>query len=142
MWNTSTYSELLFDNGSVKNLDIPQALKNKYKTAYEIKQSALIKQSADRGIFIDQSQSFNLFTAESSIPKVFTCLMRGWESGLKTGIYYLRTTPSINAEKFAIDIEEIEKIKQKRNMSDNKVKTNLQNKSNKKQIDECEMCSA
>jgi ribonucleoside-diphosphate reductase alpha subunit len=141
MWNNSTYSELLFDKGSVKNLKISEHLKNKYKTAYEIKQSVLIKQAADRGKFIDQSQSLNLFTEESNIPKIFTCLMKGWESKLKTGIYYLRTTPAINAEKFAIDIEEIEKIKQKRNISNKNIINNKRDV-NKKEIDECLMCSA
>jgi ribonucleoside-diphosphate reductase alpha chain len=140
MWNNSIYSELLFDKGSVKNLNIPQNLKNKYKTAYEIKQSVIIKQATDRGIFIDQSQSLNLFTAESSIPKIFTCLMKGWENKLKTGIYYLRTTPSSDAEKFAIDIEEIEKIKLKRNISEDEL--NNDKKTQQTQIDECLLCSA
>lgn len=141
MWNNSTYSELLYDNGSVKNLDIPIELKNKYKTAYEIKQSAIIKQAADRGIFTDQSQSLNLFTAESNITKIFSCLMRAWESKLKTGIYYLRTTPAINAEKFAIDIEETDRIKKKRSLKEEEERQQLLNKS-KSNTDECFMCSA
>jgi len=141
MWNNSTYSELLYDNGSVKNLDIPIELKNKYKTAYEIKQSAIIQQAADRGIFTDQSQSLNLFTAESNITKIFSCLMRAWESKLKTGIYYLRTTPAINAEKFAIDIEETDIIKKKRSLKEEEERQQLLNKS-KSDTDECFMCSA
>jgi ribonucleoside-diphosphate reductase alpha chain len=138
-WNKETYSELLFDNGSVQNLDISIDLKNKYKTAYEIKQSVIIKQSAERGIFIDQTQSLNLFTQDSSIPKIFSCLMRGWKSGLKTGIYYLRTTPSVTAEQFSIDIEEIDKIRTKRGLKGTEKKKAVKKKT---VIEECLMCSS
>lgn len=136
MWDRKTYSELIYDNGSVQKLNIPSELKRKYKTAYEIKQSNILQQSADRGVFVDQTQSLNLFMEESSISKLYSCLMRGWKLGLKTGIYYLRTTPSVDADKFAIDIEDIANIKIERETLENS-KKNKQNNDGT-----CLMCSA
>jgi ribonucleoside-diphosphate reductase alpha chain len=117
LWNEDIYNELIYDNGSVQKLDIPDYLKQKYKTAYEIKQSAIIQQSADRGIFIDHSQSLNLFMEIPDFDKLHSCHMFSWKKGLKTGMYYLRTRPAIDAVKFGIDPTTIKKIKQKRNES-------------------------
>lgn len=126
LWNEQTYSELIFDNGSVQKLDIPQELKNKYKTAYDLKQKVIVDQSIDRSIFIDQSQSLNLFWEKPDISKVYASHIYGWKKGLKTGMYYLKSRPATEAVKFGIDVEIEKSIKQKRgiisNPSENKNK--------------------
>ena len=138
-WNNYIYSELLYDNGSVQNLDIPLEIKNKYKTAYELKQSVLLKQSVDRSIFIDQSQSLNIFCATPDFNKLHSCHMYSWKNGLKTGMYYLRSQPVTEAIKFGIDADIIETIKLKR--GNNNIKKN--SSSNLICNEEvCESCSA
>lgn len=116
MWNDTIINELLYDNGSVQKLNIPQELKNKYKTAYELKQSIIVKQAIDRGLFIDQSQSMNLFMKMPDHNKLASAHIYAWKNGLKTGSYYIRTLPITEATKFSIDIEQINSIKNKRNV--------------------------
>ena len=116
MWNSSILAELQFDNGSVQKLNIPIEIKNKYKTAYELKQSVIVKQAIDRGIFIDQSQSMNLFLAMPDYSKLASAHIYGWKNGLKTGSYYIRSQPVTEATKFSIDIDEINLIKSNRNI--------------------------
>ena len=154
LWNELTYNELLFDNGSVQKLDIPIDLKNKYKTAYELRQSVIIKQSIDRGIFIDQSQSMNIFMGTPDFNKLHSAHMYGWKNGIKTGIYYLRSQPVTEAIKFGIDIETINLIKIKRGLNEHdtylKDIENLNNPINNQKIYKtiikedkiCENCSA
>lgn len=113
-WNDETLTELQYDNGSVQKLDIPEYLKNKYKTAFELKQSVIVKQSIDRGLFIDQSQSMNLFMEMPDYSKLASAHMFAWKNGLKTGSYYIRSKPITEATKFSIDIDQINKIKEKR----------------------------
>jgi len=114
LWNQTVYNEILYDNGSVQKLDIPYEIKNKYKTAFELKQSSIIKQSIDRAIYIDQSQSLNLFIATPNFSKLHSCHMYAWKNGLKTGMYYLRSQPAVDAIKFGIDPKTIDEIKSKR----------------------------
>jgi len=115
LWNSNILTELQYDNGSVQKLNIPEYLKNKYKTAYELKQSVIVKQAIDRGIFIDQSQSMNLFMDMPDYNKLATAHLFAWKNGLKTGSYYIRSKPVTEAAKFSIDIDEINLIKSKRN---------------------------
>ena len=131
LWNNQIMGELLYDNGSVQKLNIPNELKIKYKTAYELKQSVIVKQAIDRGLFIDQSQSMNLFMEMPDHNKLASAHIYAWKNGLKTGSYYIRSLPITEATKFSIDIEQINSIKFKRNIS-NLSKTN----------DICESCSA
>ena len=105
LWNDEILTELLYDNGSVQKLNIPNFIKNKYKTAYELKQSVIVKQAIDRGIFIDQSQSMNLFMEIPDHNKLASAHMYGWKNGLKTGSYYIRSKPITEATKFSIDID-------------------------------------
>ncbi len=121
MWNEQIYSELIYDNGSVQKLDIPQNLKDKYKTAYDLKQKVIVDQSVDRSIFIDQSQSLNLFWEKPDMAKVFASHMYGWKKGLKTGMYYLKSRPATEAIKFGIDIDVEKNIKQKRSNKEDEV---------------------
>lgn len=82
---------------------IPQELKELYKTAWEIKQKVLVDMAADRGAFIDQSQSFNVFFAQPDLTKLNSMHFYGWRRGLKTGMYYLRTRPAADPIKFTVD---------------------------------------
>jgi ribonucleotide reductase alpha subunit len=115
LWTKEIYEEIVYDNGSVQNIaDMPQDLKDLYKTAYEIKQSAIIRQAADRGPFIDQSQSMNLFISSPDFSKLSSCHFLSWKTGLKTFSYYLRTRPVADPVKFGLDIHSVQSIKQKK----------------------------
>lgn len=102
LWNEDMKEALMRDNGSVQNLPIPQELKDIYKTVWELKMKDIIDMSADRGRFIDQSQSLNLFVESPTINKISSMHMYAWSKGLKTGMYYLRTKSAVNAIKFTI----------------------------------------
>ena len=91
-------------DGSIQNIqEIPQNLKDLYKTAWEISQKAIIDQAADRGAYICQSQSLNIFMENANFGKLTSMHFYGWEKGLKTGMYYLRTKAATDAIKFTID---------------------------------------
>jgi ribonucleotide reductase alpha subunit len=90
-WNGDIKNQIIRDGGSVQGLDIPKNLKDIYKTAWEMSQKVLIDMSADRGIYVCQSQSLNIFMENPSMAKLSSMHMYGWKKGLKTGMYYLRT---------------------------------------------------
>jgi len=83
--------------------EIPQNVKDLYKTVWEISQKVVLQQAADRGAFIDQSQSLNVHIAEPNFGKLSSMHFYGWKLGLKTGMYYLRTKPAANAIQFTVD---------------------------------------
>jgi ribonucleoside-diphosphate reductase alpha subunit len=113
LWTTDLYNELCYFNGSVQKIEeIPQHIRDVYKTAHELKQKVLIDQAIDRGAFIDQTQSLNLFQPVPDFSKLMSADFYMWESGLK-GMYYLRTKPAVTAIKFGIDANIIKKIKEK-----------------------------
>ena len=87
---------------SVQHLKIPQIIKDTYKTVWEISQRVLIDLAADRGKFICQSQSLNLFVKEAKFNVITSMLFHAWKVGLKTGVYYLRTRPQSKAQSFTI----------------------------------------
>jgi ribonucleotide reductase alpha subunit len=103
LWNKTTLNNLISNNGSVDNLPIPAYMKNVYKTAWEIKQKVLVDMAADRGAFIDQSQSFNVFLAEPNFNRLTSFHFYAWKKGLKTGMYYLRTRPVVDPVKVTIE---------------------------------------
>ncbi|KAJ2382605.1 ribonucleotide-diphosphate reductase subunit rnr1 [Coemansia sp. RSA 2603] len=108
LWDDVMRQRLIAANGSVQNLpDIPDDLKSLYKTVYEIKQKVVIDLAADRGAFIDQSQSLNIHMDGPNYQKLTSMLFFGWKKGLKTGMYYLRTKPAVDAIKFTVDAEKI-----------------------------------
>lgn len=108
LWSQDMKNLIIRANGSIQNIvDIDDAhLKEKYRTVWEIPQRSIIEMAADRGRFIDQSQSMNLFVSEPSYGKLSSMHMFAWKSGLKTGMYYLRTKPKANAQKFTLDPEQ------------------------------------
>jgi ribonucleoside-diphosphate reductase alpha chain len=104
IWNKDIKNKLLLENGSVQNIsEIPQKLKDLYKTVWEIKQKTLIDMAADRGAYICQSQSLNLFVENANSAKLTSMHFYAWKKGLKTGMYYLRTKAARDAIKFTVD---------------------------------------
>ncbi len=104
IWNEDLKNKLISANGSVQSIaEIPDNLKALYKTAWELSQKAVIDMSADRGAFICQSQSLNIFMENANLGKLTSMHFYAWEKGLKTGMYYLRTKAATDAIKFTID---------------------------------------
>jgi ribonucleoside-diphosphate reductase alpha chain len=104
LWNDTMRQRLIAANGSVQDIpEIPEALKDIYRTVWEIPQKAIIDMSADRGAFICQSQSLNIHLTDVSVSKVGSMHFYAWRKGLKTGMYYLRTQAATDAIKFTID---------------------------------------
>ncbi|KAJ2075977.1 ribonucleotide-diphosphate reductase subunit rnr1 [Coemansia sp. S155-1] len=108
LWDDGMRQRLIAANGSVQALpDVPEDLKRLYKTVYEIKQKVIIDLAADRGAFIDQSQSLNIHMDGPNYQKLTSMHFYGWKKGLKTGMYYLRTKPAVDAIKFTVDAETV-----------------------------------
>ena len=106
IWDDRLKNKLMASNGSIQNIDeIPENIKNLYKTAWEISQKVLLDMAADRGAFIDQSQSLNIFMENANFAKLTSMHFYGWKAGLKTGMYYLRTKSATDAIKFTLDKE-------------------------------------
>jgi len=104
IWNPEMRQKLMSTNGSVQNIpEIPQDIKDLYKTAWEISQKVIIEQAADRGAYICQSQSLNIFMENANFGKLTSMHFYGWKKGLKTGMYYLRTKAATDAIKFTVD---------------------------------------
>jgi ribonucleoside-diphosphate reductase alpha chain len=104
MWNDSMKNQIIAANGSVQGIEeIPQELKEIYKTVWEIKQRSLIDMAADRGAFICQSQSLNMFIDNPNFAKLTSMHFYAWKKGLKTGMYYLRSKSAADAIKFTVD---------------------------------------
>ncbi len=104
VWDKQMKDSILSNNGSVSHLThLPQIIRNTYKTVWELSQKVLIDYAADRGKFICQSQSLNLFLSEAKASVVTSMLFYAWKKGLKTGVYYLRTRPQSKAQSFTIE---------------------------------------
>lgn len=113
VWNEGVRKKIIIMNGSVQDIPgIPKHIKDIYKTCFEIKLKSVISQSLDRAIFIDQSQSLNLYMDTSDFDKLTSAHFYGWENGIKTGMYYLRSRPAVDPIQFGIDAKEIMDIKQ------------------------------
>lgn len=108
LWSEDMKNAIIANNGSIQAIDgIPNDVKELYKTAWEIKQKSIIEMSADRGAFIDQSQSLNLFMEDPSYKKMTAAHFYAWERGLKTGMYYLRSRPAVDPIKFTVDYQKV-----------------------------------
>jgi ribonucleoside-diphosphate reductase alpha chain len=104
LWNETLKQEIMRHNGSVQNIErIPQDLKELYKTVWEMSMKDIIDMSRHRGYFIDQSQSLNLFMQDANYAKLTSMHFYAWKSGLKTGMYYLRTKSAVDAIKFTLN---------------------------------------
>ena len=104
IWNDRLKNKLMASNGSIQKIDeIPDNIKELYKTAWEISQKEILDMAADRGAYIDQSQSLNIFMENANFAKLTSMHFYGWKAGLKTGMYYLRTKSATDAIKFTLD---------------------------------------
>ncbi|MEN9943710.1 MAG: hypothetical protein RLZZ91_1711 [Bacteroidota bacterium] len=112
LWNDGLKNKLMSTSGSVQNIDeIPDNLKALYKTAWEISQRVVIDMAADRGAYICQSQSLNIFMENANFGKLTSMHFYAWEKGLKTGMYYLRTKAATDAIKFTVDKSQLSQPK-------------------------------
>ena len=103
MWNKDIENQIMYHRGSLQNVkQIPNDFRKVFKTVWEISQKKYIEMSADRGPFIDQSQSLNLWFAEVNFQKLYKAHMLGWQLGLKTGSYYVRQLPAGNAQRLGM----------------------------------------
>ncbi len=137
LWNGEMRQMIMASNGSIQAIqNIPQRLKDLYKTAWEISQKAILDQAADRGAYICQSQSLNIFMENANFGKLTSMHFYGWEKGLKTGMYYLRTKAATDAIKFTVDKNVVAQgdIKSAEENQD-AIACSLENP------DACEMCS-
>ena len=103
LWNEEMKDRIIAHNGSVQYIpEIPADLKELYRTVWEIKQKSILEMAADRGAYIDQSQSLNVHMEDTNFGKLSSLHFTAWKLGLKTGMYYLRTRPAVDAIKFTI----------------------------------------
>lgn len=120
LWTPQVRNELMYDKGSVQNIEsIPDHIKQVYRTAYELKNKPIVQQSVERGPFIDQSQSLNLFCLVPDFEMLTSAQFYGWKNKIKTGMYYLKTQPAVNAIQFGLDAEVIMEIERKRKQKQN-----------------------
>lgn len=137
IWNKEMRQKLMASNGSVQAIsEIPTHIKELYKTAWEISQKAVIEMAADRGAYICQSQSLNIYMENANFGKLTSMHFYGWKKGLKTGMYYLRTKAATDAIKFTLDKAVTEQPSQKSiEEQQAAIACSLDNP------DSCEMCS-
>lgn len=110
LWNDTLKNKIIAGNGSIQHIEeIPEDLKELYKTVWEVKQKAIIDMAADRGAYICQSQSLNLFVENANLAKLTSMHFYAWKKGLKTGMYYLRTKSAADAIKFTVDQSKLKK---------------------------------
>ncbi|UEG49245.1 ribonucleoside-diphosphate reductase subunit alpha [Ferruginibacter lapsinanis] len=134
LWNDHMKQRIIAANGSVQNIEeIPADMKEIYKTVWEIKQRNIIDMAADRGAFICQSQSLNLFVADANFAKLSSMHFYTWKKGLKTGMYYLRTKAAADAIKFTVDASVLNQTKDEQAAQ---ISCSLDNK------DECMSCGS
>lgn len=116
LWDEAMKNKIIAGNGSIQHIDeIPDELKELYKTVWEIKQKAIVDLAADRGAFVCQSQSLNIFLREPNFKKLTSMHFYGWNRGLKTGTYYLRTQAAADAIKFTVDVATVNTVKASQN---------------------------
>lgn len=116
LWDEEMRQEIIRNKGSVQGIErIPENMRKVYKTVWEYSQKNLIEMCADRGPFISQSQSFNLYFSQPSFQKVYSAIMYGWKKGLKTICYYLRSQPATDAIQFTVKKESLVCSKENQN---------------------------
>jgi ribonucleoside-diphosphate reductase alpha chain len=109
LWDLNTKNDIIDNRGSIQNIErIPQTIRDVYKTAWEIKQRAVIDHAIARSPYVDQSQSMNLFMATPTYEKITSALFYAWQNGLKTGCYYLRSLPAIAPQQFSQEVKRLD----------------------------------
>ncbi len=138
LWNNNMKEDIMRANGSIQHIDvIPQDLKELYKTVWELSMKDIIDMARQRGYFIDQSQSMNLFMKDPDYGKLTSMHFYAWKSGLKTGMYYLRTKSAVNAIQFTVSND---KKKEDEPLTADELKEMLIASQNNP--DDCEMCGS
>lgn len=141
LWDEEMKQRLMAANGSVKDIpEIPEALKKLYKTAWELSQKVIIDMAADRGAFICQSQSLNLFVENPNFGKLSSMHFYAWQKGLKTGMYYLRSKAAVDPIKFTINENLRKSTAANRKMSE--VNANTQGQACNLDDPDCLMCGS
>jgi ribonucleoside-diphosphate reductase alpha chain len=144
LWDNNMKEDIMRANGSIQHIDIiPQELKDLYKTVWEMSMKDIIDMARHRGYFIDQSQSLNLFMKDPDYAKLTSMHFYGWKSGLKTGMYYLRTKSAVNAKQFTLNIEKkADVIEEEKPMSATEFKAMVDASKNGAPDDDCLMCGS
>ncbi len=138
LWNNEMKEDIMRANGSIQHIDvIPQELKDLYKTVWEMSMKDIIDMSRQRGYFIDQSQSLNLFMQDANYSKLTSMHFYAWKSGLKTGMYYLRTKSAVNAIQFTLSKD---KKTEEKPLTPEELKEMIIASQNNP--DDCEMCGS
>lgn len=138
LWNNEMKESIMRANGSIQHIEeIPQNLKDLYKTVWEMSMKDIIDMSRQRGYFIDQSQSLNLFMQDANYSKLTSMHFYAWKSGLKTGMYYLRTKSAVNAIQFTVSKK---KKEEDAPLTPEELKAMLIASQNNP--DDCEMCGS
>ncbi|XP_013405225.1 ribonucleoside-diphosphate reductase large subunit [Lingula anatina] len=136
LWNDDVKNQLIAHGGSIQNIEgIPDDIKQLYKTVWEISQKNIIQMAADRGAYIDQSQSLNVHIADPNYGKLTSMHFFAWKKGLKTGMYYLRTKAAASAIQFTVDKTKLKGKTETREENEAAMVCSLQNK------EACVMCS-
>ncbi len=146
LWDNTMKEDIMRANGSIQHIDvIPQELKELYRTVWELSMKDIIDMSRHRGYFIDQSQSLNLFMEDPDYSKLTSMHFYAWKSGLKTGMYYLRTKSAVNAIKFSLSTDKKAVVPGKEGAEEEPMTADelrqmiLQSQNNP---DDCEMCGS
>ena len=140
LWSADLKDEIIYHGGSVQQvMSIPKTIRDLYKTVWDTSQKVVIDMAADRGRYICQSQSMNLFLSSPSIDQISSMLMYAWKKGLKTGMYYLRTQPASKAQQFTLDPT---KFRTNGSVNVDKKQTNTSSLPTQGGDDECLACSA
>ena len=127
LWNDDMRNKIIASNGSVAHIpEVPADIKELYKTVWEIKQKRILELAADRGSYVDQTQSMNVFMEDANFAKLTSMHFYAWKSGLKTGIYYLRTKAAADPIKFTVDQQYINMSKESTAAVNEKPKVNAE----------------
>ncbi|CAE7846867.1 RnrL [Symbiodinium necroappetens] len=142
LWTEDVRLKLIAHNGSVQAMDLPEDIKDLYKTVWEIRQRAVLDMAADRGAYIDQSQSLNIHMVDVTTAKLSSMHFHGWNLGLKTGLYYLRTKAAADAIKFTVDVETLKQRSSSDSEGTKVQKTAIEQLKAEGPKYQCENCSA
>ncbi len=144
LWDNNMKEDIMRANGSIQHIEkIPAELRELYKTVWEMSMKDIIDMARHRGYFIDQSQSLNLFMKDPDFGKLTSMHFYGWKSGLKTGMYYLRTKSAVNATQFTVSKEKkAEVVEEEKPMSTAEFKAMVDASKNGAPDDDCLMCGS
>lgn len=144
LWNNDMKENIMRANGSIQHIEeIPAEIRELYKTVWEMSMKDIIDMARHRGYFIDQSQSLNLFMNDPDYGKLTSMHFYAWKSGLKTGMYYLRTKSAVNAKQFTLNVEKKNNpVEEDKPMTPEEFKAMVQASKNAGPDEDCLMCGS